>query len=143
MPALGASVLIPVALFAAVFRPTGYGVQGRYVLPFAIAVPLLAGEIVFRHRDRLEPLNTRRLLGWLAAIAAVVQAIAWFSNARRYAIGVDGSWWFLGRAEWSPPLGWWPWAVLACIGSILLFLAGALDPESRWRTRRESSAGNA
>lgn len=139
--ALGASVLIPVALYAAVFRPTGYGVQGRYVLPFAVALPLLAGEIVFRHRDRLEALNTRRLFGWLAAIAAVVHAAAWYVNARRYATGVDGPWWFFGRAEWSPPLGWWPWAVLAGGGSLLLFLAGALDPESQWRLRRQRSGG--
>jgi hypothetical protein len=139
---LVASVLIPVALYAAVFRPTGYGVQGRYVLPFAVAVPLLAGEIVFRHRDRLEALNTRRLLGWLAAIAAVVHAVAWLANSRRYATGVDGPWWFFGRAEWSPPLGWWPWALLAGGGSLLLFLAGALDPESRWRLRRERTGGS-
>jgi Predicted membrane protein (DUF2142) len=139
---LGASVLIPVALYSAVFRPTGYGVQGRYVLPFAVAVPLLAGEIVFRHRDRLRALNTRRLLVWVAAIAAVVHAVAWYVNARRYATGVDGPWWFFGRAEWSPPLGWWPWAVLAGGGSLLLFLAGALDPESRWHARGRRSGGN-
>ena len=136
---LVASVLIPVTLYAAVFRHYGYGVQGRYVLPFAVAVPLLAGEIVFRHRARLEALNTRRLLGWFAGIAAVVHAIAWYVNARRYATGVDGPLWFFGQAEWTPPLGWWPWAVLALGGSLLLFLAGALDPESRWLGRRPAS----
>jgi hypothetical protein len=131
--ALVVTMVVPVALYAAVFRPTGFGVQGRYILPFAVAVPVLAGEIVFRHRERLKLLNSRRLLAWFAAVAAAVHALAWYVNARRYATGVDGPLWFFGSEEWSPPLGWWPWALLAGLGATLLVIAGAVDLQSRWR----------
>ena len=86
---------------------TGFGAQGRHVLPVLVLVPLSAGEILRRRPQGL---------GWLLPAVGVLwaagQAVAWLANARRAAVGTDGSWWFFGAAEWSPPGGWWVWAVL-------------------------------
>ena len=114
---------------------TGYGAQGRHVLPALVLPPLYAGEV----------LRGRRL-AWLPVAAGVLwavgQGVAWITNARRAAVGTDGSYWFFGDAQWSPPLGWWPWAVLAAAG-ILLGLAGYLSSASRSRSTAPSSASAA
>lgn len=116
----GAVVTLGVAVLN---RPTGFGAQGRYVLPFLVAVPLVAGETLFAgglrpaFRPRWFPLA-------VAATAAVVQADAWYTNARRYAVGLPGPLLFLGRSEWAPPLGWVFWMVVVGLGTGLLAVAG-------------------
>ena len=116
----GAAVTVAVAVLN---RPTGFGAQGRYVLPFLVVVPLVAGEVLFgrRHRRAFRP-------SWLpltvAATVAVVHADAWYTNARRYAVGLPGPHNFLGRAAWAPPLGWVCWMVVVGLGLVVLVLAG-------------------
>ena len=114
---------------------TGYGAQGRHVLPALVLPPLYAGEI----------LRGRRL-AWLPVGAGVLwavgQGVAWITNARRAAVGTDGSYWFFGDAQWSPPLGWGVWAVFAAAG-ILLGLAGYLSWARRSRSTAPSSASAA
>jgi hypothetical protein len=101
----------PVLFYAIVLRPTGYPLQGRHILPIVAAVPLLGGEMLLRHRTRVDP----RLLGRVTVVAlvavAIMQPLAWYVNAKRYAVGGSGPVWFLGSAAWSPPGGWWPWLV--------------------------------
>jgi hypothetical protein len=47
-----------------------------------------------------------------------------YVNAKRYAVGGSGPEWFLGRAAWSPPAGWWTWlAAVLLAGACLLALA--------------------
>lgn len=114
--ALGLTVAIDVAE-----RQTDFMVQGRHVLPLLVAIPLLAGEIVHgRAGRRLWPLAAAAL-----AAAAAGQAVAFWANARRWAVGTDGPWLFLGDAEWSPPGGWVPWAVLVATAAALLAVAAA------------------
>jgi hypothetical protein len=120
---LAASAVVALGLAIAVSvvqLRTGFGAQGRHVLPVLVLVPLWAGELLRRRPEGL---------GWLLPVAgalwAVGQVVAWQANARRGAVGSDGSWWFFGAAEWSPPGGWWVWAVLAAAGA-LLGLAAAL-----------------
>ena len=110
-----AVVALGLTLAVSVFQlRTGYGAQGRHVLPVLVLVPLWAGEVL-----RRRPAG----LGWLPAAAGVLwatgQAVAWLASARRGAVGTDGSWWFFGDAEWSPPGSWWPWAVMAAAGAAL------------------------
>jgi hypothetical protein len=100
---------------------TGYGAQGRHVLPVLVLVPLWAGEVVRRH-----PAGLAWLVPAAGGLWAAGQAVAWLANARRGAVGVDGSWWFAGPAEWSPPGGWWPWAVMALAGAALALAAGVI-----------------
>lgn len=110
--AVGAvGVGLPVLLYAAVIRHTGFGLQARYVLPVIAVLPLVAGELASRRA---------RGRGWFLAAGAVLAAAqlgAWWANARRSAVGIDGPAWFLGAAERAPPGGWVPWALLAVVGS--------------------------
>ena len=119
-------VAVPAYLYAAVTRHTGFGLQGRhYLAPVAFAV-LLAGETVARRFGRP---GARWPLA-VGTAAAAVQLAAWWVNARRQAVGTDGSWWFAGSASWSPPLGWWPWVALMAL-SAMLVLRAMSDPLSK------------
>ncbi|HEX2703658.1 MAG TPA: DUF2142 domain-containing protein, partial [Solirubrobacteraceae bacterium] len=122
--AIAGSVLIavafPIYLFAASLRFTGFGLQGRYTLPIAVVIPIVAAEALRRGRARLPPALPPALLAVVALIAGAVQLIAWWTNARRYAVGAGGPTWFLGVAQWSPPIGWLVWATVAVVASLLL-----------------------
>jgi hypothetical protein len=112
------AVLVPTLYEAFVQIHTGFGLQGRYVLPVLIALPLLSAEIL---RARAPAPTGPAAAGAIAALAGL-QLVAWWVNARSSA-GHPGSIWFLSHAVWSPPLGWWPWLVLALAGAALLALS--------------------
>jgi hypothetical protein len=105
---------------AVIMAPTGFDLQGRYTLPVAIAVPLVAGEILRANFHRLGLLRPHNLPMMFAAFIALLQGIGWFANARRYAVGVGGKAIFLGNSEWQPAGGWVPWIALVAAGVALL-----------------------
>jgi hypothetical protein len=122
-----AAVALGLTILISVFQlRTGYGAQGRHVLPVLVLVALWCGEVLRRRADGL---------GWLPVAAGVLwatgQSVAWLASARRGAVGTDGSWWFFGDAEWSPPWGWEPWAVMAVVGAAC-GLAAALAARRRF-----------
>ena len=107
---------------------TGFGMQGRYILPFTVALPLLAGETLYRNRQRLQPLRRAPVLTCLATVAAAVQAGSWHANARRHAVGLDGSWLFFLDSEWHPGGGWYPVMAASALGAVLMTLFALLSP---------------
>lgn len=135
-----AATLHPVVavLFYAVFLAgSGYAAQGRHLLPFGVVVPLLAADIVLRHRERLSARIFRTAAIAIPLVVAGVQAAAWYGNARRQAVGMSGSLWFVPVAQWSPPLGWWTWTGVVLAAAALLGVTGLISrPESPSHTRR-------
>ncbi len=131
----------PVVFYALLIRPTGGGLQGRHVLAILVAVPLLAGEALNRHRHRASAAWLRPLALAIPAAVAVMQAVAWYVNAKRYAVGGSGPEWFLGRAAWSPPAGWWTWLLTAVLASGCL-AALTLADRARSEPDRASSASS-
>ena len=118
MATVGGAVVVSlvVGVRAAVDGPGRSYLQARWVLGVGVLVPLLCGEIVFRHASETAAV-ARRLL-WLAAgVAAVVHVAAWLANARRHAVGIHGPLLFMSHSAWSPPLGWWLWLAVACAGA--------------------------
>lgn len=123
-------VVLPIALYLVVLRGTGFGLQGRHVLPLAVVLPLLAGEVVHRRRIRL-PAAVPPLMG---AGVGLVQLAAFWLDARRSAVGVHGPLLFVGHAQWSPPLGWPIVLALATAGAVAL--AAVTAPERAPARRR-------
>jgi hypothetical protein len=115
--AVATAILFPPLFWLVQYRHTGFDLQGRQMLPLLVALPILCGS--------LTP-NQRRLLPIALAVTGPIQFIAWYVNARRSAVGVDGPLWFLGRADWSPAGGWLPWLALAALGSLALIAKGVL-----------------
>ena len=123
--ACAAVIAATLAIALAAVFPTGFGTQARYTLPIAVAVPLLAGEIVARRRHRLGALVPRRLPLVFAASAATIHFAGWYANGRRHGVGTEGPLVFIGRGAWSPPLGWAVWAVVTFAGAALIVLSAA------------------
>lgn len=130
------AVILPVLLDALIQRHTGFGMQGRYLLPVFMAVPILAGETLRRSQRRR---GARALLAPGVGLVALLQLAAWWVNARASA-GHPGSVWFVSGAHWAPPGGWWPPLIAATLGSGLLVVAGLL---SAYGPRPGSSAPSA
>lgn len=98
-------------------RQTGHPPQGRHLLPVLVALPILFGESVVAERRRLSRGETAVLAVGLPVGAALLQALAWYVNARISAVGPHGPWAFAGAAEWLPPGGWWPWFAVVALGA--------------------------
>jgi hypothetical protein len=106
--------------FATVFYPIGAGEQGRHMLPFFVMCPVLAGLVVVEKLRQYSMAAVRRIFGLVAAVMSVLQLASLYVNTRRYAVGANGPFWFVGKSQWHPPAGWDPWAILAILGTVLL-----------------------
>lgn len=129
-----AGLLWPVLSYAWIYRFSGFGMQGRQVLPALMLIPLVGGELISRR------FSQRRLSrgAWLVAVPvafiALFQAYAWWYNAKA-AAGAAQFILFYAHATWSPPLGWWPWIILAALGSLSLLAFAAWEPLRGFRLR--------
>jgi len=119
----------PILLETLVLRHHGFHIQGRHLLPILVIVPLMSGEIVADRSDRVAARVATGLVVSAGALVACVHLLAWYTNARRAAAGITGTWGFPLRAEWAPPGGWLPWLALAALGAALL-AAAALSAAS-------------
>ena len=114
------ALVVSYVTYARVFSPIGAGLQGRHVLPILAVVPIWSG-VVLAERLRPRVLGIAVRAGAIALPLVVVAGL--YLNAMRYAIGLrpdEGPVWFVPAAQWSPPLGWYPWLVLSVTGAVLL-----------------------
>jgi hypothetical protein len=126
--AIGLTLLLPVLLEAEQVRDIGYQWQGRYTLPLAVSIPLLAGFGV-SETTRIR-LSTRRLVAVLVVSLTIAQVVAYWQPLRDYSVGKHGPVWFFSEAQWSPPI---PSLVLivSYLVAMLLFAVNAFVPASR------------
>lgn len=120
------ALAFPILFYSWVYRFSGFGLQGRYLLPLLILVPLLAGELIGRRTEHSLPGPVSQLLpAVLIAVIAGFQAYAWW-----YAAGIEAGaareLRFYAHASWSPPLGWITWLVVGALG-VAALLTGALS----------------
>jgi len=99
-----ATLVLPIAAEATTARHTGFVWQGRYVLPIAVGVPLLAGFALARHPGG--EADARRLAGSVASMVGLGLSAAFYLGLRRHLVGVDGPLNPLTRVplSWHPPL---------------------------------------
>lgn len=132
LAAAAAGLAVPVIFSAWFSGLTVIGeAQGRHLLPAAVVVPLLAGEVLHRNRRKLDELGALGLLVVVPILVAAIQLVAWYWSGHRQAVGGGGPAFYFSRAEWSPPLGWWPWAAVAATGAGLLALAAFVGGPER------------
>jgi hypothetical protein len=101
---LAATIAVPVVIESAAYRDAG-GVswQGRYTLPVAVGIPILAA-VALATTERGRQLATPKLLVSIGALVSVAHIMAFAQNVRRYTVGYDGPLQFWKDAQWSPPL---------------------------------------
>ena len=112
---------LAVTWLALAFVRPGYS-HGRYLLPVAVGVPLLAAAGAAEGGRR--PVSpTARVWPPVASAVALglvwaVEVVAFWTNLRRYAVGASGPWWFPGSEAWVPPLV--PSLVLVAVDAVAM-----------------------
>jgi Predicted membrane protein (DUF2142) len=129
---LFAALVVVTMVMSVVYREIG-ALHGRYALPVLMLLPLWEGEIVLRRRTALRADVREAVVATVFGVAALVQLVGWWSNARRFSVGRDGGWMFLDNARWSPPLGWWPWVALAALAAAAYVIVAAEAVRARRR----------
>ncbi|MBJ7609782.1 MAG: DUF2142 domain-containing protein [Candidatus Dormibacteraeota bacterium] len=109
------NIAFTVVIGAVLQVEAGLPMQARYVIPFNVIVVLLAGDIVRANRARIGRAASAVAVA-VAATVTVGQALTLWQNSQRFAVGVDGRFFFPTRAVWVPPFGWAPWLLVAGIG---------------------------
>jgi hypothetical protein len=127
------AVVFPIVFYGFSYRYSGFGLQGRYVLPALILVPMVAGHVLDRHRVSVTGGLGVTLRVAIVAIAAF-QLAAWWVNAHHWAASSSA---LLTHTAWTPPLGWGPLLVAAVAGGLALVAAAcqSLDGHGQ-RVRR-------
>ncbi|HTL86683.1 MAG TPA: DUF2142 domain-containing protein, partial [Acidimicrobiia bacterium] len=95
-----ATILIPVVLQTLSRTGAWDWWRGRYALPIAMGVPLLAAIGIAKNERGASR-------SWMAVGViplACVQVSAFWLVLRRYTSGVNHSWWFFSAVRWRPPL---------------------------------------
>lgn len=108
-------------------RFIGHFWQGRYVLPLAVGVPLLAGFAMHNAERTVPYWIGRRLLLTLGVGVALLQAHAVGVNLRRYVNGTAelAGWVRINPGSWRPPL-LHPYALVGASLALWLVLAVVL-----------------
>ncbi len=106
---LGTAILVyvlPLAIEVARAETSGFPWQGRYTLPLAVGVPILAGWLVDTGTDALPGL-IRRAATPVILVACGAQLLAHIWSTRRYVSGSKGSLFYFVDSGWNPPLPTW------------------------------------
>jgi hypothetical protein len=94
-----ATAVVPVVLFV---RQSGFaGWQGRYTMPLAVGVPVLAALALRGTALRNARGAAVVLVGGALGVGHV---LAFAQNLRRYTVGLAGTVWFWTQEQWSPPV---------------------------------------
>lgn len=126
---VGITFVLPVLVHASQARYLGIIWQGRYILPVAIGLPIVAGFVLLRRTQGLQtPLAApvqavgTAVATVVGAVLAVTQLAAFATNLHRYVNGTDGGWTFLAPDAWLPPA---PLPVVIALGLAATALFGA------------------
>ena len=119
------AVLVPVALEVPSANAVGFFWQGRYTLPLAVGVPLVAAVAATRRRPVPVP-----LLAALLAVLGVCHVLGFVTALGRYTVGA-GSGWGLVDVVWSPPLPALALAVAAGLATLAWSVLLLLVPVAR------------
>jgi hypothetical protein len=114
---VAAVVVIPVAILQHDAHQLGFFWQGRYTLPLAVGLPIVAAsliegtDVLARFRLRISVL--------LSVLLGAASFAAFFTSERRYASGLPGPI-GLGHSVWRPPFGNGVMALWGLLGEVLL-----------------------
>jgi hypothetical protein len=123
-------VLVPMAISYREAHRLGLFWQGRYTLPMATGVPILATALI-DGTAVLEAIRSR-LTGLLCLAVGVADVAAFYTAQRRYASGLPGPLDVL-HGKWAPPLGNAVMALWSLIATVLLvcFVASVVRSPTR------------
>lgn len=113
---------IPLVFELVMYRRVGFIWQGRYSIAAALGVAMVGAVAVHRLPGRRQR-QFRRVAQALPILAAASLLLSQWHAARRYTVGIDGSWRLTATNAWQPPVH--PWLLLAA-SAVALGALGAL-----------------
>jgi hypothetical protein len=133
---LAATVAVPVVIETTPYRTGGTFWQGRYSMPLAVGIPIVAA-FVLASTARGRELLTARVTWTLGITVCVAQFLAYAQNLRRYTVGARGPLLYWWHPRWHPP-GIPPLLLsLAYLALVVVFVSWLLAPAHRAHTPRE------
>jgi hypothetical protein len=129
---LGAVILVPLLIESTPYQSAGTFWQGRYTLPLAVGVPIVAA-FALESTEAGRRLVNKRFAWTVGFVLGAAHFLAYAQNLRRYTVGYDGPIRFWSNPDWMPPL---PPLLLtaAYTGVLAVFLSFLLiGPSSRVR----------
>lgn len=117
-------VLVVSMLLIGSLRAGGFGIQGRFLLPFVAIAAIMLATSSSGTRTRSQELSGAGRAG-VALFVAVGHMSALLVSAHRHARGLNGRPIDFSQAVWSPPGGWFPAGILALLAGGCL-CAGAI-----------------
>jgi Predicted membrane protein (DUF2142) len=131
---LAATVVVPALIESAEFGNAGGPIwQGRYTMPLAVGIPILAAILVASTEGGRQ-LPARRLLLGVGIVAGIAHVLAFAQNLRRYTVGSNGEIQYWRHPEWSPPVSSLLLTIgytIVIIGFVWLVFASARGPAER------------
>ncbi|MBW8806601.1 MAG: DUF2142 domain-containing protein [Catenulisporales bacterium] len=120
------TVVIPIIAQALEAKRFGIGWQGRYILAWALGLPVLAGFLVARRLGPELPAVLERRVPTVAAVVLGLAGVgAFYWSMTRYAHGGFKKY-GIHPLQWSPPGGWLTWWVVYVAGLAVLVAAVAV-----------------
>ena len=120
-----ATIVVPIGVQLISFRESGLVWQGKYVLPIAMAAPVIAG--FFAERRPMSNATSSKVVPLAFALAALSQVIGFAVNTHRYVNGASGPWTSLIEGAWLPPVNMWLMLALQVVAwgglAVLVFLS--------------------
>lgn len=107
------TAILPIAIETKFFPAQGYFWQGRYTLPLAVGVVILAGLAV--SRDSAAAAMLSRAPGPIITALSAAHGLAYLAFAQRFSVGKRGPLNFLSGPHWSPPV---PFLVLVPVALV-------------------------
>jgi hypothetical protein len=104
--AIVVTVVVPIVLES--WQATDYGFywQGRYTLPFAVGVPLLAVFALQSHGGR-RLLRGGLFVPALGSLLIVANLLAFYQALRRWSVGAKGAYLYWLHPNWKSPVPQW------------------------------------
>jgi hypothetical protein len=101
---LAATVVVPLTIETAQYgNQGGLTWQGRYGLPLAVGVPIVAAMAIASSKRGRQIAEPRVFIG-AGVMLVVAHILAFAQNLRRYTVGYDGEIQYWRHPKWSPPL---------------------------------------
>lgn len=97
------TIAIPVVAEVAQARTAGFFWQGRYTLPLAVGIPIVAAVAIGESSAR-RMLDASRLVPVMGGALVLAHVLAFGQTLRRYTVGYDGRVQFWIDPSWSPPI---------------------------------------
>lgn len=118
-------IAIPILAQGVEAKHVGYIWQGRYLLAFAVGLPILAGMVVARRDVQFPAALQQRIVVVALLLLAFGNFAAYFHAMRRYAVGL-GKALIITHVDWEPPGTWFlllPLYAVAVAAFIVLITA--------------------